>query len=363
MLKVQRFLRKLSKGKPELAEFALQKLEEKYAIKVVRHPSEKLVILNYNQVQSQKGKEIVGNCRGLTLHSETFDIVAKSFDRFYNFSECPMITRRFDWSSFTTQTKEDGSLMIMYFYEDKIRANTRGSFADGAVNETGITWKELFWSCVPKEKAENLTKSYSYVFELCSLHNKVIRVYPKPTPFLLAVFDNVSGEELEDEKVDEISNYLGVLRPERHTFHSVDDILSCLEKEEDCSFEGFVVKDKNGLRLKIKNEDYVRLHHLKGNNTFSPSKLVPIILKNRDAGDELESYFDVIKEYRKKIEEAYADLEKVWESAKSLQSQKEFALAVAKHPFSAVLFTTRKKGGNLGDVWRESADIIVKKIF
>jgi hypothetical protein len=54
----------------------------------------------------------------------------------------------------------------------------------------------------------------------------------------------------------------------------------------------------------------------------------------------------------------------VWECAKKFPSQKDFALFVNKHtPLSGVLFSARKTGRDPNDIFLESADMLVKKLF
>jgi hypothetical protein len=62
-------------------------LTDELGIKVVFHPSLPLVTVNYDQIESPKTHPIVRECRGLVLHRQTFDLVARSFPRFFNWGE------------------------------------------------------------------------------------------------------------------------------------------------------------------------------------------------------------------------------------------------------------------------------------
>mgnify|MGYP000921629595 FL=1 len=76
MLEVQKYLKS---GK------TLEDLKNELAIKTTHHDSLPLVILNYDQIESRpKDHPIVRECRGLTLRSDNFDLVGKSFNRFFN---------------------------------------------------------------------------------------------------------------------------------------------------------------------------------------------------------------------------------------------------------------------------------------
>lgn len=77
-LEVQKYLRS---GK------TLEQLTSELGIKVTHHSSDPLVILNYCQIDSPKFHPITLECRGLVLEKQSWNIVARSFKRFFNFGE------------------------------------------------------------------------------------------------------------------------------------------------------------------------------------------------------------------------------------------------------------------------------------
>ena len=66
MLQVQKYL----------ANHTFDNLSQDYHIKLTYHPTDPLVILNYDQLESPKGDKLVRECRGLVLNSETKELVA-----------------------------------------------------------------------------------------------------------------------------------------------------------------------------------------------------------------------------------------------------------------------------------------------
>jgi hypothetical protein len=48
--------------------------------------------LNYDQIESAKAHPVVMECRGLILSYPHGEVVARSFDRFFNYGEVPVIT-------------------------------------------------------------------------------------------------------------------------------------------------------------------------------------------------------------------------------------------------------------------------------
>jgi hypothetical protein len=100
--------------------------------------------------------------------------------------------------------------------------------------------------------------------------------------------------------------------------------------------------------------------------------LVPYILKGD--WEELVGYFPEVKpaveRYKSKMDEEYANLEKVWEDHWKIEGQKDFALAIkGKTRFTSLLFDMRKRfttnqtKHDLLHLWADSAQQILKVLF
>src|SRR5581483_7218197 len=329
----------------------------------------------------------VKEARGIVLEKCTWNVIAKPFNRFFNLGEDQENFKDFDWNDFTCYTKEDGSLMIVYFYDGQWHVNTSGSFGLGEVNFSKKTWRELFWETFGKPVSVlDQFKHLTLIFELCTPFNKVVRTYPKPSVFLLGAFDPVLLEEKRPRMVDHLAAELQVARPEQHHFKSADEIMAFLKEKEatDKTFEGVVIRDKNGMRAKVKSATYVAVHHMMDNgNIFNPARQVPLVLagETSELFAVLKEMIDSTPELKTRIEQTKAEvdaewekLKAVWEATHTIADQKEFALKVTKGdggkpmtPFTGILFFIRKEKGqnqtldDLKRVWRDSADLIVKR--
>lgn len=342
-----------------LKQNSLESLTAKYGIKVTRHPAEPLVICNYSQTESDKRCPLVQECRGLTLNTETWEVQARSFSRFFNLSEVPEIEKRFNWHEFAVEEKCDGSLMVLYWYKGEWRVNTRGSFAQGRIHpDFNKTWSELFFELLGDPQRLPLKADTSYVFELCSRLNPVVRDYPEPTLYLLSAFDNKSGREENDVVLDRLAERAGVKRPARYALHSEVDILRFVAEHPEATFEGVVLRDKNGLRLKVKNPRYTALHHLADNgNIQKSSRLVELVFKGEafEAAKHLPQYAQDVFRMVEKVGGLKARTEAVWDWARGEASQKSFALKVKDEPLSGVLFEARKRQ-DLKTAWETRAE-------
>lgn len=368
MLQVQQYL---------LSGKTFDNLTDEFGIIVCRHDTDPLVILNYDQIRSPKTHPIVRECRGLVLHTSSFRVVARGFNRFYNIGEVQDEMKDFDFSDFYCTSKEDGSLILLYHFEDKWRMNTRGSFGQFLMDHQDFTWEQGFCKALGikdfQELDDCLDRGLCYVCELCSPWNKVVRIYKDPKVYLLTCF--YGEDECPVDFIDGLisTDYL-FHKPKRFDFKSIDQIKIFLDRQtkDDPTFEGVVVCDKNRNRWKIKSSTYLGLHRLKGegNNLFNPKHLLPFVLSGESS--ELLTYFPEAEEaffnLKTKVDLAYATLQKIWEDNWRIESQKEFALSVIgkKTPFSSILFNLRKKYDkdqtieHLQQMWRENSDLILK---
>lgn len=348
----------------------LEVLKDKLDIEVTEHPELPLVILNYSQIDSPRYHPIVRECRGLILEKGSWDIVCRSFPRFFNHGECRSDDERFNWDEPQATTKEDGSLLHLWFYEGRWRVSTRRSFAGGLMHPSiDLTWEQCFWSAIDQAQVGLLHPAFTYVFEMCSPFNKIVRRYPSPMLFLLTVFHNESGREIDDLTCLAAAQGLKVKRPASYEFSSADEVKRTLESHPDPTFEGFVLKDKNGRRLKIKNQKYVALHHLKGegDNLFHPKYLLPFVLAENGEENELLTYFEEARPFYEKVkaqvDQMKASMMTLWEKTKGMVEQREFASWVKDHPLSTVLFKARKEGREPLVVLKECENVLLKRVM
>jgi len=345
------------------------------------HPSLPLTGFKYHQLDSPKTHPIVREARGIVLENNSWNIIAKAFDRFYNIGEDAENFSRFNWTNFHAYSKEDGSLFILYYYEGKWRTNTSGSFGFGNVGHTCVTWPELFWAASRlTEKALEDFKNLTFVFELCSLYNKIVRIYQSPKVYLLSAFRTgpETSQELSHEEIEELFTYLSqhatIERPEHFSFSSKDAITEfLLEKEStDKSYEGLVLRDISNIRFKWKTKTYLALHHLRDNgNILHPNNIVPLLL-NGEFEEVLATMPEVTTaflEANKILVSAKIELKQVWDEAKNITEQKDFAMKIKHHPLASILFTLRKtKGATATEkdfelLWRTNDEILIKKLF
>ena len=230
-------------------------VDTKY-ISIQKHPTEELFIYNYTQKCQfdRVWTEETLMCRGIIVDKEG-NILAKPFNKFFNYEEhvgedskLPQLPLE----DFEVFDKLDGSLGILYWIGDTPHIATRGSFtSDQAIKATQILHN--------KYKNVKLYPGVTYLFEIIYPENRIVVDYgPMEDLYLLAAIDTETGKEMVYEWLKECH---GADFPIISRYDGITDLTKIKELGKENS-EGFVIKFKNGIRTKIKLEEYVRLHRL-----------------------------------------------------------------------------------------------------
>jgi RNA ligase len=299
------------------------------------HPTLPLTIWNYSQTTQYEGKwdEVTLMCRGLVT-DDMGNIVARPFKKFFNMEE----HKHTPTYVFDIFAKEDGSLIIAFQYKGSWVIASRGSFT----SDQAIAAEKLFYKLEYHEKLDN--PEYTHLFEYCSDWNRIVVRYDKERLILLGMVDNTTGNELSIDvlRSDFFQKEMGFLDVVKK-YDGISDYTT-LKGMIGNNEEGFVIRFSNGDRMKIKGEEYLRLHKIM---TEVSTKSVWEILSN---GDDMEGLLkDVPDEFYFKIREYETELlgeyNKIEFNCLVLLSEfghldkKEYADAVIHNEYSSVLFS------------------------
>ena len=225
----------------------LNEMVEQGLIRMQKHPEAELFIYNYSkEVQYNRiWNECSMACRGLIMDANQ-NIIARPFSKFFNLGE--MENQIIPNESFEVYEKMDGSLGILYWMNDKPLIATRGSFtSEQAIKATEILYSKF------AHTIDTLDKSKTYLFEIIYPENRIVIDYGNlESLVLLGIIETNTGKEFP---------LIDIGFPIVKKYDGLND-LSALKLLEEENKEGFVVRFKSGYRLKVKFEEYQRIHRI-----------------------------------------------------------------------------------------------------
>jgi len=309
----------------------LQRLEKYYNdgfLYKQTHPSLDLTIWNYTpltQYEKMWDKTTL-MCRGLVTNSDG-QIIARPFPKFFNLEEIP--NEDIPAIGFDVYEKMDGSLGILFNYNGEWIFSSRGSFT----SEQAIKG----WEMLQKTKYTELPIDCTYLFEIIYPENRIVVNYGDVEKVvLLACINTKTGNEYDIH--DDYYYDLGFDIVKKYsTLQPLDKLVNLIPKDN----EGFVIRFKNGYRVKIKSDEYVRLHKIITN------------LSNRDIweclkyGDNLNSFlenvpdefYSWVKNEINNFTTQFNDYKTKFElEFKTLIDKKEYAEKIEDNPFKHILF-------------------------
>lgn len=348
-----------------LKEFGLQKLIDELKIECREYPDNRIV-LNYSQIESDKHNPIVQECRALILEKDTWKVLARSFQKFLNAGE-DLNTSTFPVSKARIEEKVDGSLVSLYFFNDKWCVATRSMADAEGTTAIGLTFRQIFdkavantsiWSYLDEDISN---RNITFIFELTSPETRVVTPYLTASLTLIGARNNLTGKELTGDYLDAMAKIMHVRRPRSFKFTTLEETIA-FTKTLDGLQEGFVMTVEEGdsfWRLKVKSEKYLAVAHLRGNGVLSAKRVLRLIVNNEQ--EEYLSYFDSDRPYFDFVEGLWKEIEEdvitLHNKYGHLESQKEFALSImplVKNDWEkGVLFDMRKRKLAFSEVVRD----------
>jgi RNA ligase len=278
--------------------------------------------------------------RGLVLCPKKEKVVALTYPKFFNYGECsPYIPNE----PFLTTGKMDGSLGIIYFWNNEWQVNTRGSFH----SEQAIWAKNWLNNNINKMI---LKPGTTYLVEIIYKENKIVIPYDYEGLVYLTLYSENGYEPKDYDGLSRVfMKSAGFLLPEVHFYKTIEEMIEVAGKLP-YTEEGFVVRFESGYRIKIKSDDYVRIHKLISN--VKPLFIWECMMQGDDLKkirtelpEEMLSDFDQIYDILKnKFYDIVEEVNETYEKLSHL-SDKNLGLWIKENPgrINNLLFLVRKK--------------------
>lgn len=295
-LHIQRFLRDSGASSTEQR---LASLLSRYTITAKRHLQRpNLVLLKYSQIDSPFSEPIVRECRGIILdEAEDWRVVSMAFQKFFNDGEghaAPI-----DWSTTRVQEKLDGSLAVLYWYDDQWHVATSGT-----------------------PDARVVVHDRSSLTLLGARHLATLEEKPAA----------VAATMFLDQQPRTVREF---------PLQSIADIVKSFEELSPLKQEGYVVVDAGFNRIKMKHPGYVALHHAK--DGLSPKAFLEIA-RSGEVSEVLTAFPEfkpMMDDATTRLDELVAVVEADYERLRAIPEQKAFAIEAVKTRCSAALFAIR----------------------
>jgi len=320
------------------------------------HPTLPISIYNYSRTCQYENKwdEITKRCRGLILDQEG-NVIAKGFNKFFNMEEHKL--DEIPNEEFEVFEKLDGSLGILFWYQEEWILATKGSF----ISDQSVKAKEIF----KKYNVQQIPKGYTTLVEIIYPENRIVCPYgDEESLVVLAMISNISGKELDYNSLLYICDKTRM--PVVKKYDGIGDyktLKSLISNDR----EGYVVRFRGGFRMKIKGEEYVRLHRIL--TGFSNVNIWEYLKDGKDLNellDRVPDEFDMwIKETVKDLIFRFENIKKeytwIYEHimrVKNSTDRKVFAEYANRYKHSSILFKMFDNKDYSGYVW-----ILVKPKF
>lgn len=337
---------------------------------LIIHKWEDFISFKYNMVASDLSIPLVQEARGVIFVQDNWKVVCRAFDKFFNYGESNAC--EINWNSAVVMEKIDGSLCKVFTYKGKWYLATNSGL-NGFTAETGDirmkTFGDIFELALQGAGYENfqdfthdLESKYTYMFELVSPYNRVVIPYETTELFYL-------GQRLMVEPYHEhfFRNELTEFRsPKIFHCNKLEDVVEMANKLP-WDEEGYVVRDSNFNRVKIKSPAYIMAHYMRNNNVITKRRLMEVILKG-----EVDEFLCYAADYNLELKELQEKKSTLEQEAKSLRhhlrtnfkfdSQKDYASIVNKISNSTIrqFCFTDKSWEEMTKDW--SADKWVRKV-
>jgi T4 RnlA family RNA ligase len=240
-------------------------LDEGYLRSQVHPKYSELAIFNYTEAAQfdRVWNDATNKCRGLILKlangvlDENAEVVARPFNKFHNLNteyapetmeanlpnEAPLVT-----------TKLDGSMGVVYFYDGAWCVATRGSF-----DSDQARWASAWYEQHQRSRRHDASwpADVTPVCEVIYAANRIVVDYDFEGLVVLSIIDNETGAELSRADVEQWAQLNGL-----PVVPKFDKTLAECAAENTANEEGYVLSYSNGVKVKVKFEEYVRLHRI-----------------------------------------------------------------------------------------------------
>ena len=246
----------------------LQEYLDAGLVDTAHHPTFPLTMFTYGRecVALQAWDNVTTRCRGLIVNEETDEIVARPFEKFFNYGEVSTdvqytgVGPRPEGEPDYILEKMDGFLITLYEWQGVQYAASKGSF-DSPHAKWATAWLRQ------RDCPLLFPPGWTAVFEGVTSSLRIVVDYKgREELVLLGIVKIETGEEMSRPEVESYARLNKLSLPIWHKLGTVGDFVKATLNPDVKNVEGYVlVWDRPGetpFRLKLKYTDYLRIHRM-----------------------------------------------------------------------------------------------------
>ena len=275
-------------------------------------------------------------CRGLILDMKNRKILAYPFDKFFNLGQMP--ETNYDnlaaLGGFETSEKLDGSIIIGFINPNTnlLTFTTKGSFD----SEHGEYANSLQLNFESAKALRCYAEKGTLMFELITKRFQIVVDYSKKGYseglYLIGYRHNISDKLASFSELTAIASAVNLPTFKTYSFNGLDQLIA-LAKDLPVLEEGFVLRFKDDLMVKVKGSAYLAAHrfisHLSDKNILQAVADGTANTLAELAPEEYhDSVIDKIVHFQKRVAELEKECYTYYEGSPRESSRKEFAFWV-----------------------------------
>lgn len=325
--------------RPSLDVDALQREIAAGYINAQWHPTARLRILNYSQ-RTQfdwRWNAETMQCRGLIVDHH-WNVVSRPFPKFFSVEQLNGVVPA---EPFEAYEKLDGSLGILYFVDGQPQIASRGSFTSEQAQRASAMLATKYLDA-------RFDPDCTYLFEIIYPENRIVVDYgDRAELVLLAIIETATGRE---RPLPTSKSVFPVVR-RYDGFSQFEELMAT----QDGTREGFVVRFESGQRVKIKFEEYKRLHKLL--TGVSPRAIWEVLRQGNDLTQVIErvpdEFFRWVRETEADLRAAFAAIEAAARSEMTLGgTRRDIAERFKQCRYPGVMFAMLDGKDYSDRIWR-----------
>ncbi len=236
---------------------------------------------------------IIRECRGLTFYTETGEIAARKFHKFFNLGQREeTMIHVLDFSrAHVIMDKLDGSMITPALYNDVVEWHTKMGATDVA--------KPVLAHVASRPEYEEFARhahmiGWTPMFEWCTRQQRIVIDYPVDQLVLTHMRNNQTGAYATREVVNHFGETLGIPTVKVYE-NTISDINEFVEHTRGLkNLEGYVVHFDGDMLIKLKADEYCMLHNTKEKLNFEKNVIAMVfdegfddMLPQLDEGDRI----------------------------------------------------------------------------